>query len=622
MRRDPRLHLDPTTRRYHEKVARDEAVLEATVAGPCWIAMLEPLTDAILLRTRGERVTAPAFPPGCDPRFERAFSHIVKRFLQEDDHQREPLEVILERRLAQYLGVCAPGSLLQWDAIASGLHDWKAWITFVDAVPIAVIEAHVSDLARMPTDPTKCLDGFGALRDNFEGVLRTLDGLGQKEPDDWKWLDRVEHFADEARLGADMSLRSELLARAGPLPWLAWATSFPHVVLIASAVNDIDDLDFIEVLIEHCHEVPPRAESRKFAHLLLVRRCVELWERVDRSLARAADDTWRVDVDIAEYQSMRDAWTNTEFPQRSARLAALLVASADGLCAAVVTARHLRPPRPAPQARAAAAVRASFRDRLLDELGQRDVDAMMGQLLALPTFSAGVFAASLLALKTPTVDRFGAALDAYSTWLESTGFFWASPLDGHDREVVDVIASVLAQRPMPVLDAKKVLATAERPLQGWGFDLNAWFEAVPRVAHVLIVIAAAAAGAQSLGNAQVAGGLIDVAWSELDLLLRGSPMSSSNGHVASAVAYVWAYASRVFPRADPRVSRAIGRFDDARLMLSAAENFKLNAGALPPAAQQALGQAFDARLPILERHPHISTEALDALRRQVAELRR
>jgi hypothetical protein len=129
--------------------------------------------------------------------------------------------------------------------------------------------------------------------------------------------------------------------------------------------------------------------------------------------------------------------------------------------------------------------------------------------------------------------RFDAVLDAYSTWLASEDFYWASPLDGHDREVVDAVALVLARTPAVVVEARKLFATAQRPPQGWGFDLDVWFKTVPRVAHVLIVIAAAAAGALNGGSALEAADLMDLAWSELDLLLRASPMSGSDGHAAS-----------------------------------------------------------------------------------------
>ena len=110
---------------------------------------------------------------------------------------------------------------------------------------------------------------------------------------------------------------------------------------------------------------------------------------------------------------------------------------------------------------------------------------------------------------------------------------------------------------------------------------------------------------------------MELAWSELDLLLRGTPMGVSDGHLSSTVAYVWAYASRVFQPPDERVCAAIGRFDDVRLMLSAAQNFQLNAGNLPAAAQRALKDAFEARLPILERHPHVSAEALRDLKNRL-----
>lgn len=623
MTRDPRIHLDPTTRPYDERMAREQATAEASVSDASWAAILEPLAEVVLLVARGERATAPAFPLGGDGRLEMAFHHVAKRFLHEDDHQREALEVILERRLAQYVGTRVPDSALQWETIAAELHDWRAWLAFVEAVPIAVIHAQIHDLARMSTDLSTCIDGFGALRDNFDDALRTLDDMRQRERDNWRWLDTVERFADDARLAPNMSLRSELLARAGALPWLAWATRFPHPVLIACAVNGVDDLDFVEQLVASCHEAPGDSDPRRLTLLLLIRRCLQLWEHVDRSLERAATTTWGgADEDRAEYERMRADWLETEFPRRCAHVAATLVASSEGLNVAIVTARHLHAPRQASAAQGPAGTSMGFRDCLLRQLGQSDVDEMISQVLAPPMFSAGVLAGARLALGAPSANRLDSAFKAYSAWLGSDDFYWASPLDGHDREIVDTMAAVLAEGPRAVVAARGALAAARRPPQGWGFELDAWLRAVPGVAHVLIVIAAAAAHVHSRGNVQEACDLMDLAWSELELLLRGSPVSTSDGHVASAVAYVWAHASRMFQQADPRMSAAIERFDDVRLMILAAQNFKMNSGTLPAAVQHALRRAFDAHLPILERHPHVSAESLEELRCQVIDLTR
>jgi hypothetical protein len=620
MRRDPRIHLDPTTRGYHAKIAADEAAVEASVSETRWLAMLASLGDVVLSRVSYRRVEVPHFPPGGDPRFRNAFDHIARRLAEEDDRQSQPLEQILARRLAEYVGIHLPTAPVDWDMIVSRLHDWKDWQAFVQAVPVETIRAHLADLTRMPADLRSCIDSFGALRENFQAALQTLDERRTKEPDDWRWLDAVERFADEATLAPEMALRSELLARLGALHWLSWATSFPHAVLVASAVNDVDDLDFVEELIEHRCSASSETEQGRIALLLLIRRSLELWERIGRSLERAAN-VWGVgDADRAEISRMNEQWSQVELPARCGRLASTLVASVRGMNAAIEAVRHLRSRRQVPPSKTPSGVQLQLRDCLLDELRKGHLDEVLGRLVDPPALSASVLAAALLVLSAPTPQRLEAAFQAYLDWLASEDFYWVGPLEGHDRDIVNAAAAMLASMPAAVEDARRLLASAQCPPQGWGFEFDAWFQAVPKITHLLIVVAGAAVGVPTSGNGERAPELMDLAWRNLDLLLRAAPIGNADGHVSSAVAYVWAYASKVFSPSDRRLSVAIARFDDVRLMISAARNFKANAGALSSAAQESLRLAFDTRLPILERHPHVTPEALADLRREVAEL--
>lgn len=621
MSRDARLHFDPTTRRYHEAVDAKESELDASIPQTAWDAMLGPLSVAVLARARNQTIGSVSFPGQGDERCRVAFELLLAR-LQSGTTQaaQDPMDPILERRLAAYVSARVPANADVLYQTASLFHDWKARRKFSDGVPVAIIEQCFLELARPPTDPARCFESFGGLRDDLAAVVLTLDERRKKEGDEWIWLSVVERYADEAHLSPEYSLRSELLARAGPAEWLTWAAHLPHAVFAAIAVNDVDDLDFIERLLEHCHEAAASEEARRLVLVLLIRRAIQLWDQVDRSLTRVAALTYGIEeADRTEYQQWRDAWSGAELKDRASRVADILASSSDGVDAAFITARHLRE-HGALMPAVASPVRKTFRDELLPRLAQLDLDATTRKLLGVPPVSAGLLAAALLTSRSPSDQRVKATLDGYAAWLSSESFFWKSPLESHEREVVDAVALVLAHAKAPTEEAKTLLARVGTVSQGWGFDLDAWFDAVPKTAHVLIVAACAAADALNRGRANDATDLMELAWSGLDSLIRDAPMGITDGRVWSAIAYVWAHASRVFQGAGARIGAALVRFDDIRMMISAAQNFTSNAGPLPVDAQRALRDAFNTRRVILERHPHVTEEAVAELRATLERL--
>ena len=619
MRRDSRVHSDPVTRRDHARMASARQALDESVAVAAWESMLPLLHRALVNRSRGQAFDAAAFPSAGDARFRTAFETLMRQIGgRDDDHARTPMRSVLEARLARHAGLHASDGPHEWAAIAGMFGDCQSWAEFVSAIPQATIEASVRELTRPPADPADCVRSFGALRE-VSSALRSLDEARMRTRDAWRWLDIVDGYADEATLSNEMSLRSQLLARIAPTCWFAWATNLPHVVFTAVAINDIDDLDFLESVIEHCHEGAESLAVTEIILLLLVRRAIARWEQVDRSIDLAATRTSNVEeVDVREYEQWRDQWARTERPARVKRVAAAVLADRFGTGTPATVAKHLRR-LPGADSSDALPAQTRLREELLSGLAKGDIDKALGELAA-GAEPSGLLAAALLAGLAPDDRRCRCVRDAYRAWLGSPHFSWSSPLVGDDRDLAEALAIILAKSSVPSTEAGCLLRDVYRPSQGWGFHLEAWVDSVPRVAHVVIVASRAAAVVLDNGHAAEAAATMKLAWAELDALIVNAPTDVEDTRLRSAVAYVWAHAASLLEGADARLTAALGRLDDVRTLVSAARSFAQNAGTLPIDAQRAVRRVFEAQVPILERHPHITAEDFATLRTTVREL--
>ncbi len=618
MIRDRRVWFDPTNHRYREQRAADEIALESSIPEDVWDAVLEPLSAFVMAIGRNSERPEVAFPTGVDSRLQDFFNSILTRFAGENARGgvREPLESILEKRLARYVGTRVMANISEWLSIAS-LFQGESWHEFVYAIPPVVIDQSLHELMQPPIEQASCTESFGPLRDNMEAVLHMLDELRGKSEDEWIWLDTLDRQADVARLNTELSLRSELLSRMGPKPWLNWATKLPHPLFTAIAINQIMDIDFLESLIEQIRTTATTSESQRLALLLLVRRVIKVCKQIDHGLVRAATMTFRIaETDHIEYQQWLEAWLTTELPSRVSRIFDLLENSTDGSDMMLMAARHINIFRGTAPAQEHTVLR-KFRDELIRRLVKQDVDVVLSRLLENPT-PTSLLTASLLVQLNPTKEHCQTVIAGYSSLISSENFFW-NPQNG-DNELNDAIAFMLSYSQAPSDEARALLHLIQRPSQGWGFDLSAWRDALPRIAHVLVVISQAASQTLAEGNSVVASEIMELSWTELDVLLRNATMPITDNCIIYAVAYVYAHASRTLPNATTRLSQALARIDDIHLLISAATNFKNNAGGLTIEAKLVIQDAFDSHVEILERSPHVTAEDLTRLRNSVDEL--
>jgi len=623
MRRDRRLHLSPGTRAHSEKAERELAALDGSVTAEAWAAMLPPLAGVLSRHATGASNSVPLFPEAGDSRFRRAFEGLASLFAgRSDPVHRDATFVVLESRVAREAGATAdPLSCAKGLAV---LVDWRAWEGFLTAVPVEALERRALDLMRLPVDETRWFDRFRRIGPGqLVGVFQDLDEQRAKTSHVGAWLFTVERYADEAHFGSEISVQSTLLERAGPLAWMTWGANLPHALLTAIAVDELSDLDVVEGLVGVCASVWAPPDARSIVTVLVVRRAIELLEQIDRTLASAASMQWAHPADDAaraEYAGWLEAWRKVELPSRLERLARLLAASGDGRTAVVVLMSHLRSIPPT-NGRALPDVRAMLRERLLIELLERDV--RVEALLTDGLTSAALLSGALWVLRAPSPDRVRVAVDAYRRWCCEDDVLWRAPLDTHEDDLIEALAKLFARLPSPTDEVEALLAAVTRPSQGWGFDLQRWFKSVPKVTHAVIVGAAAAHFCAIEGRGPEADRLIGLVWDHLQAWTRCSPLRFNDPRVLLATAYVWAFVAKIVgPDSGPRAALALAGMDDLWDVVTAAENYasNLTAVGVPLEVQRALRHSFEARLPIVAEHPHVTAEERERLRNTVHRL--
>jgi hypothetical protein len=315
-----------------------------------------------------------------------------------------------------------------------------------------------------------------------------------------------------------------------------------------------------------------------------------------------------------------DAWRATELPARIVRLAHALVA-ADETASAIV-ARHLRSPSwPSPQS--FSDVRATLRERIVVTLGGSDVDAHLSILLGDDGDSAGLLAGAKLVLTAPSPARTQAALDGYLRWCRSGNFVWTAPLDTHNDDLLEAVARVLATTGAPGNASAALLDAVDAPAQGWGCNFRHWLESAHRTTHVLIVVAVAANLLKDAGRGADAVAVVELAWERLGGWLRNAPTRVDNERSLLAIAYVWAFVGKILGHgARSMAADRLAALDEVAEVVTAVENYSANL--LPPDVpvelQRTLRDTFDARLPIIEIHPHVTEAELGKLKATVHRL--
>ena len=277
MKRDPRVHLDPTTRRYHEGVAQTQQRLAESVPPEAWAPVLAALSAAVIAHARATEIEI-VLPDVDDPRLTAAADSLLGG-LRSGERREDggELRSVLERRLAEYTGTHVPEDPAIWPIITETFRDWQAWIAFAASIPDGHVNQAALELVR-PMAHERCFESFGQIRDNLARSLRHLDERRAAAHDVWDWLETVDQFSDEATLSAELALTSALLARIDVVAWLSWAMHLPHALFSAIAVNDVDDPDFLEKAVAHCHEAMAPRENRSLVLFLLIRRTIEIWD--------------------------------------------------------------------------------------------------------------------------------------------------------------------------------------------------------------------------------------------------------------------------------------------------------------------------------------------------------
>jgi hypothetical protein len=610
---DPRVHLDPTTRTHRRKIESDEADLDKSVGPAAWDAMVQPLLVLIGEAIEHRDLNATAFPPEGDTRLRGAFDAFVSSIVNPSAPERNTTgSALLSRHVARRTGRAAPRGVDAWVREAAMFKDWIAWTEFIEGIPIEYVEEGLAGLLRMPSDEASWVDRLGRVR--HQDATQALDDQLSASADLVRWISAVERSADNLVLGPDLRVRSHLLARIGGAQWLAWASGLPHPLFAALAADDVYDLDFAQGVLDALPTAGGNQRPTLLTAVLVAHRLVELLGRVDRSLVHAASMRWSGVVNEAsraEYSAQLEQWRSRELPARIDRLAHSLAVPDGAIDAGTMVLRGLRA-----SAKAQPDMSRLLRGQLVAQLSAESLDATAATLFGDPLGTAGLLAGVLLVLRFPSSASVEAAVRAYTRWVRSPEFFWSAPLESDEDDLTEAVAQALALTNDPVARAEALVAAVRVPSQGWGFELQRWFDAVPRVSHVTIVIAVAAHFAAAAGRLRDAAAMVHLAVETLTTWLREGPVRFNDVRLTHAVGYTFAFLGKVVGvTAEPTLCAALGTLDGVDEFITAAENFarNLDPPVLPVGAQRALRVAFESRRTILARNPHLTNDGLARL---------
>lgn len=619
MKRDLRLHLDVSNYRRSVLLAEEEKALEVSISEEGWQIMLQPLLRRVIAVTRGNLDQTESFPSEGDPRFRKSFEAVHDNLATRHFMMGGPAaENVLCRKLSRMVGEHLPAAPESWEAIAATLDRSFPWSEMVEGIPVERIEAAAGYLTRRIDDLMSYFESPDIWRSNLPDVLQRLDEEIQQLSDTWARARVLNRYADQTILSFRTNFTSLLIARQSPSTWLTWAVNLPHAMLTATAIQSVNDLDFIQDLAAEGVALP-RSSTHELVLVLIVQQALHLWEEVGRSLLRATETSYGfTEEDRLSHARALEAWEQTEMPARCVAMATFLTTTHAGVQAAILVLKHItvfgvgtvinerQPHR-------------SLRDELLERLDADEGDAIFSRLLASPTAS-GLLGAALMACKKNTVPRANAVMAGYEAWLRMDAFYWSNPLVDQDRELAYALASVLGQMASPSMFASSLLSGIHKSPQGWDFNLSVWLGHISRATHPLIVIAMSSVVALDIGHAEEAADLMELSWNALEHFLRDAPSDLRLEQISSAVTFVWACAGRTLSAREERVAAGLKKFDDVALMIQAAVNFHGNYGSLPEDAQNVLRNAFESHEEILKAQRQVSAKDLETLKRQLDEV--
>lgn len=634
--RDPRLHIDPSTVRYHLKRAQSRREIDDAFSPDMWHAIIAPLVSTVLA---SDSVLAVSLtPPPSD--LQGAFLIGWKMALDQirgtqsgstDELAEDSARVILEhvgRQLASDLS----SDPERWSMIICQKLPWELAVTFVESLPCVAIEKNAEIAMRYFAGKGvfDLVETWGRLRDRRTVGGEWIQELTRGIKDPWKVVNALEALTDEVHLLPWARLALRMLERGGAVTWGRMFRSSPLPVQ-AIIICDVATLDFLEMILTHLLTTG----GSEIDVTLVVYRLVQLAIQIDQSLAQAsrfsAVSTEGTDA-RDRYQAEFKDWRNSELDDLMTRVAWVLVTEPSLHLVRTILAnlfvRRWRDdvdPPPVQQC-----LRTKMVDRLVTMLA---VDAVVINLLADDYQPGSILAACMATLAGHSKDaRRGVdgtveiVLKAYLRWLRSEHSQWSQVLRDDEFAMAWELGGIVALSEKPMDNVRLLEQGVPVRTEGWRTDSPNEIVTTCRArAHVYIVASMAAERLVGWSRRNDAIEVSDRVWEQLHGWVRSLHWSGVTENVSAALIHCWARAPLVFGEtADERVLRQIPLFDHLELLINCLANFRTNRSRaksdpeLPNDLRQALRKQCQMLLPLWEQRHTVSgkdrAEMLDHIR--------
>jgi hypothetical protein len=624
--------MDPGTARYYEDRHKRRREVAASLTTDEWRRIAAPLAAEAKAKVFGAgSATIGDAEPSLDVRLVDGWclarqqirgTNVTSR---STDATNDVTSILLDW-IGQSLADELASEPDKWVMAIERTKPWEVVVAFVEAIPTELVRLHVAVLieASRSKGLLDMIELMDVGRKERAQVADWIGGLVNTAEEPWAQADALDRLADAAIPQFFIRQLSRLLERAGTPYWWEWVKTL-EPGLRAMILNDVDNLDFVEGILSHTISI----DAGELDRILVVRRLLELWKRIDTNLkfaARYSGNGPDVAQRLAKQEADLQAWRDVELEVRMQRVAEILAADAAAVTVHAFLVNVFG--RDATAQISGTSIEGRIRKVILKQLLVRKKQAILaGDLVAggVPR-PAALLSASLVLFLADNEDPNAIAsvpdtvLGGYEKWLASDSIAWSQPLVDDEFEMAWTLAGVLANHKEPTKRWRSMEDEIPIQTEGWGTLQDRPTDDICARAHLFVVGAMASEWLEDKKRHADAAELLDVVWHALHSWIRTLASMIVVDYVSAALVHTWARMNLVFvDRASSYAIAQVPLVDRLEWLVHCAEVFRDNYGRrgakepLPKDLRAALRARFDVMIPVWERRHTVGPETRKGL---------
>ncbi|MFD2115830.1 hypothetical protein ACFSTH_11880 [Paenibacillus yanchengensis] len=306
-----------------------------------------------------------------------------------------------------------------------------------------------------------------------------------------KWKIINEFYAYYSfTLKVELDWRNRLLLDNSFSSWIQWVMSLPIMPIQVTAVKDIRNLDTVERLIVEILNVGHyQTDDRVNLLLLLMIHAIELWNEMSNKLIGLTQVDGLVIDEVESFRKQmekeKNNWFNIELPQRSNKLANILVSGQSllGMNAIYAIIPHLIVKKKGESVN-------HFREAISKQIAlQQNSPELIKKILSFKNGNTPILISTLIIFnsKEVQVDTIDEIWKAYYDLLTVDN--WRGGFYSHqdDYNFVRYMASLLLYTSDPTLKIQQVIESTKKPHEGWQYNSKEHHKSRDQMAHLIIV---------------------------------------------------------------------------------------------------------------------------------------